>query len=165
MQKRVKQLWKMPSSGMLTPCDSCRNRRSGGNYGHRHQCEKNQRARNNVSNNYQPKHAAKKKIQFRFETLWNIEDHQLQFTVRLCTTFFHTVPRFTLQNTLSSAASCLTCDIERTSLTQTSRRMSRIQGIISRNCPMITTQGSTQLSSSRAQNLVVTEELNFKSQC
>jgi hypothetical protein len=44
----------------VTPCGSCKNRRFGGMYRLHHQGDKNWRARNNVSSNYQPKHAAKK---------------------------------------------------------------------------------------------------------
>jgi hypothetical protein len=43
-----------------TPCGSCKNRRFGGKYHLHHQGDKNRLARNNVSSNYQPKHAAKK---------------------------------------------------------------------------------------------------------
>jgi hypothetical protein len=44
----------------VTPCGSCDNRSFGGTYRLYHQGDKNQRARNNVSSNLQPKHAAKK---------------------------------------------------------------------------------------------------------
>jgi hypothetical protein len=37
----------------VTPCDSCKSRYSGANYRLRHQGGKNQRARSNVSSNYQ----------------------------------------------------------------------------------------------------------------
>jgi hypothetical protein len=50
----------MSSSGMLTPCDSCKNRRFGETYRLNHQGDNNRRARNSVSINKQPKHAAKK---------------------------------------------------------------------------------------------------------
>jgi hypothetical protein len=40
----------------VTPCGSCNNRRFRGTYRLRHQGEKNQRARNSVSGNYQLKH-------------------------------------------------------------------------------------------------------------
>jgi hypothetical protein len=38
-----------------TPCGCCKNRRFGGMYLLHHQSDKNRRARNNVSRNYQPK--------------------------------------------------------------------------------------------------------------
>jgi succinylglutamate desuccinylase len=42
-----------------TLCGSCMNRCFGGTYQLHHQSDKNRRARNNVSGNYQLKHAAK----------------------------------------------------------------------------------------------------------
>jgi hypothetical protein len=51
----------MQSSGM-TPCDSCKNRRFGGKHRIHHQDGKNRRTRNNVSSNYQQKHAATKYV-------------------------------------------------------------------------------------------------------
>jgi hypothetical protein len=40
----------------VTPCDSSKTRRFGGKYRLHHQNEKNRRARNSVSSNYEPKH-------------------------------------------------------------------------------------------------------------
>jgi hypothetical protein len=42
----------------VTKCDSCKNRLFGGMFRLHHQGDKNQLARNNVSNNWKPKHAA-----------------------------------------------------------------------------------------------------------
>jgi hypothetical protein len=42
----------------VTLCGSCKNQRFGGMYCLHHQGEKNQQARNNVSSNWQLKHAA-----------------------------------------------------------------------------------------------------------
>jgi hypothetical protein len=44
----------------VTPCGSCKNRRVGGTYRLHHQDAKNERAKNSVSSNHQPKHSAKK---------------------------------------------------------------------------------------------------------
>jgi hypothetical protein len=44
----------------VTPRDTCKKRSSGGSSRLHHHGGKNQRARNNVSPNYQPKHSAKK---------------------------------------------------------------------------------------------------------
>jgi hypothetical protein len=54
----------MKNSALLvvTPCGSCKNRHFGGNHRLHHWGGKNQRAWNNLSNNYQLKHTAKKYI-------------------------------------------------------------------------------------------------------
>jgi hypothetical protein len=44
---------KMPSSGMLTRCGSCKNQRLVEPYRLHHQGDKNRRARNNLSHNFQ----------------------------------------------------------------------------------------------------------------
>jgi hypothetical protein len=44
----------------VTPCSSRKIRHFGGTYRLHHQGDNNRRARNNVSSNYQPNHAAKK---------------------------------------------------------------------------------------------------------
>jgi hypothetical protein len=44
----------------ITPCGSCKNRSFGGTHLVHHQGNKDRKARNNVSSNQQPKHAAKK---------------------------------------------------------------------------------------------------------
>jgi hypothetical protein len=46
----------------VTPCWSCKNRRSGGTQRLIHQGDKNRWTRKNFSNNYQPAHATKKNI-------------------------------------------------------------------------------------------------------
>jgi hypothetical protein len=45
---------------VVTPCGSCKNRRFGGTYRLHYQGDRNRRARNKISSNQQPKHAAKK---------------------------------------------------------------------------------------------------------
>jgi hypothetical protein len=46
------------------PCGSCKNRRIGGTYGFHYQGDKNHRAKNKVSSNKQPTHAANKEMYF-----------------------------------------------------------------------------------------------------